>query len=138
MLFVVEKHPEKNKINDRAKLVRKAAEKRLDVVMRSDCTRDPAQCLISRLRKRFASIELKSGMHRIGKKRHSLFPENYSVFKFLRTSTEHVTDAADHLVGRLKNLDVPIGLRDACTEGHSRLQPKIPGYRSRDDTGFGE
>jgi hypothetical protein len=50
-------------------------------------------------------------------KRHFPAPEQNLVLRIMRMSTGRATNPTDHLVGRLRRLDVPIDESDACA-GH--------------------
>jgi hypothetical protein len=54
-------------------------------------------------------------MHCAGKKQHFPVPEQNLAVQNIRMSTGCVANPTDHLVGRLKRLDVPIDESDACS-----------------------
>lgn len=112
-LLVVEKDAQKNKVHDRTQLIRQAPKKFLYVVMRSNGARNLAQGLVPSLREGLTKIGLECGMHRTGKKRHFPAPQPNLAVRIIRMSKGRVTNATDHLVGRLKRLDVPIDESDA-------------------------
>src|SRR5271169_53860 len=61
--LVVEKHAEKDEVDDWTEFVCQTSKKSLYLVMRRNGARDPAQSLVARLRERFACVGLVGGMH---------------------------------------------------------------------------